>query len=229
MNRSITRYRPDAAHIYASLENLKPEYRGENKRNTDGHRHTRRYHAHRTHRPRVTLLQRRGTRAQTRGIRTHRNDGADEKRSEKRDGLQPRERERGEQEQQRVRLKPVDRAGDVRPRQERTLLLFGPFLPRPLRRIGVTAAHDGVVRLPIAVDGALVRAHAVVAILVRVRMCVRVSVAILVHITVVLVVRVHLRAAGVRVDVSKRGGWIVFVVRVGVGVRVLVEVAEAEG
>ena len=66
-----------------------------------------------------------------------------------------------------------------------------------------------------------------VAILVRVSMCVRVSVAILVHIAVVLVVRVHLRAAGVRVDVSKRGGRIVFVVRVGV--RVLVEIAEAEG
>ena len=188
MNRSITRYRPDAGPIYASLENLKPEYRGENKRNTDGHRHTRRDHAHRAHRPRVTLLQRRGTRAQTRGVRTHRNDGTDEKRSEKRDGLQPRERERGEQEQQRIRLKPVDRAGDVRPRQERTLLLCGPFLTRPLRRIGVAAAHDCVVSFPIAVDGSLVRAHAVVAILVRVRMCVRVSVAILVHVAVVLVV-----------------------------------------
>ena len=90
MNRSITRYRPDAGLIYASLENLKPEYRGENKRNTDCHRHTRRDHTHRAHRPRVTLLQRRGTRAQTRGVRTHRDDGTDEKSSEKRDGLQPR-------------------------------------------------------------------------------------------------------------------------------------------
>ena len=84
------------------------------KATSDGGGHPR----HDAHRLRVMLLQRGRPRAETRGVRAHGDDGPDEERSEERDGLHPRQRERREEQEQRVRLQPVDGSRDVRPRQK---------------------------------------------------------------------------------------------------------------
>mmetsp|Transcript_10976 Transcript_10976/g.42750 ORF Transcript_10976/g.42750 Transcript_10976/m.42750 type:complete len:750 (+) Transcript_10976:459-2708(+) len=108
----------------------------------------------------------------------------------------------------------MNRAGDVRPREERTLLL-AVLLAHPPRRLRVPRPHDGLFGLPVAVHRPLVGAHPVMPILVRVRMAVAVAVRF-----VVLVVRMRHRAVRVGVHVPDRRGGIILVVRVRVRVRV---------